>query len=413
MNSAAMRLLVVTQYFWPENFRVNDLVREMVNRGHSVTVLTGHPNYPDGQIFADFKSAPAQFDRYMGAEIVRVPLVPRGKRAFTLLLNYLSFMILGTVLGAWKLRGKKFDRIFVFEPSPITVGVPAIFLRWLKQAPLAFWVLDLWPESLKAVGVVKSGILLNAVGYLVSFIYQRCDAILVQSRSFVKNVTRYCRDVEKIHYFPSWAEDGFEGASGGSAAELEQFSSSFKLVFAGNIGEAQDFPAILEAATILKDHTEVQWILIGDGRTRVWVSDQVAQRGLSKSVHLLGRFGLERMPAFFAGADALLVTLKRSEVFAMTIPGKVQSYLAAGRPILGMLDGEGAAVIMEAQAGFVCQSGDARKLAQQVLRMATASAPQRNEMGDAGRRYYLRHFERTALMNELEQLLSRLQLKVR
>jgi len=408
-----MRLLVVTQYFWPENFRINDLVHEMANRGHSVTVLTGYPNYPDGQVFSDFKSAPGRFSSYMGAEIVRVPLVPRGKRALSLLFNYISFMLLGTMLGAWKLRGKKFDKIFVFEPSPITVGIPAIFLRWIKKAPLAFWVLDLWPESLRAVGVVKSERLLNAVGYLVSFIYRRCDAILVQSRSFVKNVTRYCSNVEKIHYFPSWAEDGFEGASISSGSELNPFFSSFKLVFAGNIGEAQDFPAILEAATILKDRPEIQWILIGDGRARVWVSDQVAQRGLSKSVHLLGRFDLERMPAFFADADALLVTLKRSDVFSMTIPGKVQSYLAAGRPILGMLDGEGAEVILEAKAGFVCQSGNARGLADNVLRMASTSVVQRDEMGAAGRRHYLKNFERTALMNELEQLLFNLRLEGR
>ncbi len=406
-----MRLLVVTQYFWPENFRVNDLVREMVARGHFVTVLTGYPNYPDGQIFANFKSAPQQFDQYMGAEIVRVPIMPRGKQALSLLLNYFSFMLTGTLFGAWKLRGKKFDRIFVFEPSPITVGIPAVFLRRLKRAPLAFWVLDLWPESLRAVGVVKSDGLLRIVGRLVSFIYKRCDIILVQSRSFVQNVTRYCSDIEKIHYFPSWADDGADSAAIAPAPEMAAFSSSFKLVFAGNIGEAQDFPAILDAATILKDRIDIQWIFVGDGRMKAWAVDQVTQRNLSGSMHFLGRFGLERMPAFFAAADALLVTLKQSEVFAMTIPGKVQSYLAAGRPLLGMLDGEGATVITKSNAGFVCDSGNAQELAKHVLRMVAASSVRREEMGRAGRSYYLKHFERTALMNELEQLLSNLRFK--
>ncbi len=170
-----MRLLVVSQYFWPENFRINDLVDELVRRGHEVLVLTGAPNYPDGKVFPEFKEHPRRFNAFHGAQVVRVPLLARGRGRARLLLNFLSFAISASLLGAWKLRGRKFDAIFAYQVSPITVGIPAALLRALKQAPLAFWVLDLWPETLQAIGVVRSRALLSAIGKLVTFIYRRCD----------------------------------------------------------------------------------------------------------------------------------------------------------------------------------------------------------------------------------------------
>lgn len=401
----ALKILVVSQYFWPENFRVNDLVAELVARGHEVTVLTGQPNYPDGVIFEEFKQNPEQYAEYMGAKIVRVPIVARGRRSFTLVLNYLSFALSASLKGAFSLRGRKFDRIFVFEPSPVTVGIPAIFLKWLKAAPIIFWVLDLWPESLRAVGVVKSEAVLDLVGQLVKFIYKRCDVILVQSRSFIADVLRYCPDPRRICFFPSWAEDVFDGASDAGAMELEPYSTSFKIVFAGNIGESQDFPAIIDAATICRHRTDIKWILIGDGRMAEWVENEINARGLEGTVFMPGRFPLARMPSFYASADVLLVTLKQSAVFAMTIPGKIQSYLAAGRPIIGMLDGEGASVIAAANAGMVCDAGDAQALALLAQKMANLSIPERSRMGHDGRAYYLEHFDRAKLMNELELIL--------
>jgi hypothetical protein len=156
--------LVVTQYFWPENFRINDLVAELANRGHQVTVLTGLPNYPDGKVFPEFQVDSAEFQEYEGARIVRVPMMPRGQGGLRLILNYLSFAISASFLGLWKLRGEKFDVIFAYEPSPITVGLPAVLFRAVKRVPLVFWVLDLWPETLRAIGVIRSKTVLKMVG---------------------------------------------------------------------------------------------------------------------------------------------------------------------------------------------------------------------------------------------------------
>ena len=151
-----MKILIITQYFWPENFRINDLVQELVKRGHEITVLTGYPNYPAGIIYPDFRQSPGKFSNFAGAKLCRVPLWSRGNGGWRLVLNYLSFMLSAAILGPLKLRGQDVDVIFVFEPSPVTVGIPAVVLGKLKKAPVLFWVLDLWPETLAAVGAVRS-----------------------------------------------------------------------------------------------------------------------------------------------------------------------------------------------------------------------------------------------------------------
>lgn len=399
-----MRLLVVSQYFWPENFRVNDLVAEMAARGHEVTVLTGHPNYPDGHIFPEFKAEPRRFATYAGAPIVRVPMLPRGRGNVRLILNYLSFVVSGLVLGTWRLRGRDFDAIFVFQTSPITSALPALLLRRLKRAPLLMWVLDLWPDTLAAVGAVRSPKALAMVGCLVSFIYRRCDLVLVQSRAFLPNIQKYLNDSTRVRYFPNWVEPVFEGLINEvqPAKETEPYANTFNVLFAGNIGEAQDFPSILDAAQALNDRPQVRWLIIGDGRAAGMVRTEILRRGLGERVILLGRHPLERMPSFFRAADALLVTLKSDPVFSSTIPGKVQNYLSAGLPILGMLDGEGAKVIMDAGAGLVCPSGQGMQLANCVRAMTDLTDPERAAMGARGRAYCQREFDRSKLMSAFQ-----------
>lgn len=396
-----MKILVVSQYFWPENFRINDLVKEWMDRGHEVTVLTGKPNYPGGDVFPDFSRDPASFNCYEGAEVVRVPMLARSQGALRLMLNYASFVIGACLCGPWRLRGLRPDVIFVFEPSPITVGIPAILLGRIQHAPVVLWVLDLWPETLAAVGVVRSPRVLRMVGHLVSFIYNRCALVLGQSRAFLDSIGRYCQDRSKIRYFPSWAENLFLQDSGARAPEVPPAPHVFTIVFAGNIGEAQDFPAILDAAERLRHNEGVRWVIVGDGRRFDWVKEEVDRRGLAQRVLLMGRFPVERMPSFYAHADALIASLKPDPTFSMTIPGKVQSYLLAGKPILGMLDGEGANAIETAGAGLVCPAGDAAGLAKVVEQMASMSPTDRLAMGARGRAFAEREFDRDQLMERL------------
>lgn len=407
-----MRVLVVSQYFWPEVFRVNEVVSELVARGHEVTVLTGRPNYPDGQVFADFTARPEHYARFAGAEVVRVPMRPRGKGSVRLVLNYWSFVFWGCVLGPWLLRGRRFDALFCFETSPITSALPAVLLRRIKRAPLLLWVLDLWPDTLAAVGMVRSPRVLGWVGRLVAFIYRRCDLILAQSQGFFPAIEKWSRAPEKSRYFPQWAEDTFErmDETVACAPEVAAERGAFNVMFAGNIGDAQDFPAILDAAERLRERPDIRWLIVGDGRAADLVRAEIQRRGLSSTVRMLGRHPQERMPAFFRGADALLVSLKPDPVFAMTIPGKVQAYLATGVPLLAMLDGEGARVVEDAGAGLVCAAGDGAGLAAQVLRLSETSAAEREAMGQRARRYVQTHFNRTRLIDQLEAWLAQTRL---
>jgi colanic acid biosynthesis glycosyl transferase WcaI len=225
----------------------------------------------------------------------------------------------------------------------------------------------------------------------------------VQSQAFVAHVERQFVRSENIRYFPSWAETLYEAAGDHrSLPESVRLPVGFRVVFAGNVGVAQDFETIVTAAERLKMRGDIHWVIIGDGRMLSWLQDEVERRQLSGTVHLLGRHPLETMPAFFAQADALLVTLRSEPIFALTIPGKVQSYLASGRPIIAALDGEGARIIQEAEAGAVCPAESPEALADAVVRLAETPKEARELMGRRGMEYYRAHFDRTMLLNQLE-----------
>lgn len=406
MSEQKLKVLIVSQYFWPENMRINDLAEGLVQRGHEVTVLTGWPNYPEGHVFEEYRRSPEQYAEYRGAEIVRVPFIPRGKRSITLALNYVSFFVSGSVWGSWKLRGREFDAIFVYAVSPIMSAIPALIIGKFKQAPVFIWVLDLWPETLKAVGVLGNERLLAFVGKGVSWIYNRADYLLLQSQAFTTSVKQYCTRVmptERLIYFPSWAEDGFSDLPVQGSPLLEPDPQVFTILFAGNLGEAQDFPAILDVAEALRGKLAIRWVIVGDGRMSEWLEQQVSEHQLD-NVLLLGRHPLDAMPALFATVDALLVSLKTNEVFEKTIPGKVQAYLASGKPILGMLDGEAARVIEEAGAGLACSSGDRQAFSSIVEQMALMPSLQREAMGRLGQSYYEEHFSKEKLFLNLVRL---------
>ena len=404
-----MHILLVTQYFWPEEFRINDLAVGLEESGHTITVLTGIPNYPVGRYFSGYGLFKRRVENYLGVKVIRVPLVPRGKGSIRLVLNYLSFAFFSSVLGPLYCRDN-FDVIFVYEPSPITVGLPALVLKKIKSIPILFWVQDLWPESLSATGVVKSEIILTMVKKLVRYIYSHCDRILVQSKAFSPSIERLGVDSGHIRYFPNSAEELYKPiVVEPDAPEVKILPDGFRVMFAGNIGAAQDFTTILGAAEKLKDFAEIHWIIIGDGRMRPWVEAQISQRSLTETVHLLGRHPVELMPRFFSLADVMLVTLKKEPIFSLTIPAKVQSYLACAKPIIAALDGEGARIIEEAGAGIACPAENPAALAEGVLKFYHMPKPELHDMGMRGRRYFEHHFERTVLLERLNKWINEFQ----
>lgn len=387
------------------------MVEELTSRGHKITILTGLPNYPNGELFKDFSENCMHYSCYKGSSIIRVPIVLRGKSNVRLILNYISFVFSASFIGLWKIRNCKFDVILVFGPSPITSCIPAILFRTIFRIPLVFWVLDLWPETLKSLNVVRSKFLLYLITKLVIFIYNRCDNILVQSKSFIRQITKHCINRNKIFYFPNWAEKIFYTQDFVSAKEIQKKQKVFTIMFAGNIGESQDFSNILAAAEILRPHKNIRWYILGDGRLYNWVVSEVKKRDLQGCFFLLGNYPLERMPSFFKHADVLLVSLKNETAFSMTIPGKIQSYLAAGKPILAMLNGEGARIIKKSFSGLVSPAGNAKALAGSALKMSKMDPKLLKVMGNNGTNFSYLNFNSHTLINNLENILKSVKFK--
>ena len=406
-----MNILIVTQYFWPEDFRINDLAVGLVERGHRVTVLTGIPNYPNGRFFPGYGIFSKLHENFNGVKILRMPLISRGDgRSLRLVLNYFSFALLGCLLAPFLCRDH-FDSILVFQLSPITSGLPAIIMKWLRSIPLLFWIQDLWPESLAATGAIRSKKILGLVNHLVKFLYNKSDLILVQSSAFIPSVEKQGINPDRIEYLPYWYENIYKSVS---VDERDMhLPAGFRIMFAGNIGAAQDFPTIISAAIKLQQYADIQWLILGDGRRRAWLEQEVERQGLKNCIHLLGRHPMELMPHYFAAADVLLVTLKKEPIFALTIPAKIQSYMACRRPIIAALDGEGGRLITESGAGLSVSAEDPDALAGAVLTMYRMSKEERDAMGMRGREYCEADFNREILIDKLEGWMNELVTKKR
>ena len=408
-----MNVLIVSQYFWPENFRINELATELSKKGHKVIVYTGLPNYPEGEIYKKYRKNKNNFEKYGDIKVLRVPIIPRGRNYFFLCLNYLSFVFMGILLAPFKLKNENIDIVFTFQTSPIFVGFISAYIAWFKKIPHLMWVLDLWPDTLFAVEVIKSKFILKIIGNLVRFIYSRCNLLLVQSESFKKNIAKYFPFEEKVIFFPAWSDSVFNNKNILPATEIKAVKDKFTIIFAGNLGIGQDLPSIISAFKILKDKKiQTRLIIIGDGRMKKKIKELIKTHKLEKYVFLIGKYPLSKMPSFFKHADALIVSLKDNQIFNMTIPGKIQSYLAAGVPILGMLNGEGAKIIEKANAGLTCKAGDIKSLANIIIKLISKSKRERKELGINGINYSNRYFKKEKLIDKLEKYLENLIYKI-
>ena len=408
-----MNILIVTPHFYPENFRINDFAIEYNKRGHHISVLTAIPDYPKGKFYDGYGVFKNNRETYNGIEIYRAPLIPRGSGSnLRLALNYISFVIGGIFTSLFMLKNE-FDLIFVFAPSPITVGIPAIFIKKIKKIPLCFWVLDLWPESVVSAGNLKSSLIPKILNPVVKFIYKHSDRILVSSNGFINSIVDKEVNREKLEFFPQWAETIFKPIKSNEYILGEIPKNSFKIMFAGNIGEAQDFSSILEAAQLLKSDPNIQWIILGGGRREEWVKSKIKEYELENCFHLLGSFPLDKMPEFYANADVMLFSLKDEYIFSITIPAKVQTYLACGKPILGMVNGEAGKIIENANAGLVCPAESPEALVKNILILQQMGTDEVSEMGQNARKYYDENFERSFLFEKAESIFDEMCLAYR
>lgn len=400
-----MRILIVTQYFWPESFRINDLALSLKDRGHEVEILTGKPNYPSGKFTNGYSFLNNRVEFWNGIKIYRSPLIPRGRgKGIQLFINYFSFALFASIRLLF-IKGS-FDKIFVYEPSPITIGIPGIVSKLKFKAPMIFWVQDLWPESISAAGGVKNKFVLGILDWLTRLIYNNSTKVLVQSKAFIPYILSQKIHAQKLIYYPNSTENYYKILSPDKNI-LRTLPLGIKLMFAGNIGESQSFETLLKAAVILKnENIDVHWIILGEGRMKKFVEQKVIELDLEKCFHLLGAYPSTEMPKYFSCADALLVSLKKDPIFALTVPSKIQSYMACGKPIITSLDGEGSRIIEEANAGFTSPSEDSLTLTNSIKKFLSLNSNEQKILGENARVYFDKKFERELLIDKLEEIFN-------
>ena len=402
-----MKILIWSQYFWPENFHINEVATALVEEGHEVTVLTGKPNYPGGVIFPGYRAGGTSQETFHGVTVRRIPLLPRQKGAFRLALNYLSFIASGYVHSGKALSDRQFDVVFAYAPSPLLQVLPAIRFARRAAIPLALWVQDLWPEALEATGFVRNKFLLGLVEGIVRRIYAKSDVILAQSEAFVERLTPYVDDPQKIIFFPNSVDERQLGHPGSLAANelANAMRACFAVTFTGNIGQAQSAETIVEAAEALRHVEAVRFFIVGAGSRADWIANEAKRRGLSNIV-LPGRYPKEDMSVIMQASSILLLTLGSGVVGSYTVPSKLQAYLAMGKPIIASADGEAARVIMDSRSGFACRAEDGGALASAILQMHGLSSSEREEMGRNGQLYLTRHYSLSHLIKRLADILE-------
>lgn len=400
-----MKVLIWSQHFWPENFHINTVAQSLQSRGVEVTVLTGKPNYPEGRIFEGYRAAGIHEEKYDAMNVVRIPLFPRGKNSGKrLFFNYISFILSGYIFAPFALRRKEFDVVFVYAPSPLLQALAAVYVSWLKRAPLVLWVQDIWPDVLVATGFIKSRFILRVVGEAVRYIYRYSDSILIQSEEFRPPVERWSPHHSRIRYFPNSTDSTqlLSETSAKGAQVANAIAANFSIVFAGNIGTAQSCQTIIDAANMLKHIDAIKFFLVGEGR----MADEIAKRIESQNLNnvvMTGRLPNSDMGAVYASSSVLLLTLRDEPSLSLTIPSKLQSYLYAAKPILASCNGAAASVLLQANAGLACPAADAQALAEAVLKLFEMTVQERQLLGENGRAYFNAHFQLQKRMDELEE----------
>ena len=400
-----MRILVITQYFWPENFRVNDLCLELKNRGNDITVLTGKPNYPSGKFNETYSFFTKNIEFWKGIKIYRANLIPRGNSSsLRLFLNYLSF----SLFASFKLFSinDNYDKVIAYQLSPGTIGFPAVIAKIKFKSKLYFYIQDLWPESLIEAGGIKSKIILRIINSMMSCFYSNSNKIIVQSEGFIPFLQKKGIPRIKLNYLPNTVEP-FYKPEPIIKEYKDKFPKGFNILFAGNLGIAQDFDTIIDAADILyKKGYQINWIIIGNGRGKLKMIEKIKKLQITSQFYFFGTLPTEEMPFYFACADLLLVSLKKSLIFSLTIPSKVQSYMACGKPIIGNIDGITSKVINDAQAGLCSNSGDFKNLANNVELFYIKSPQELKNYSKNSYFYFQKNFERKIVYDKLISILN-------
>lgn len=332
-------------------------------------------------------------ENYHGVSVVRLPIIPRRKGSLMLAFNYFSFVVSG---GIWSLCTRiKADYVFIFEVSPMTQALPGVWYAKKSRIPCYLYVQDLWPDNVEIITGIHNKMFLRCIDKMVHYIYKRCSKIFVTSQSFKETLKDRKVPVEKVIYWPQYAEDFYH------PVKKNKMTDAFTIVFTGNIGYAQGLDILPKAAELLKGE-KISFLIVGDGRYRVELEEEIIKRNVLEMFQFVGRVKGEEVPDYLAQADVALVSFKDSPLFEKTIPAKLQSYMACGMPILAVANGETKRIIEEAECGVCVPLEDSERLAEAIRLF-----PQMNggQMRKNALRYSEENFLKKKLMNFMEQFL--------
>lgn len=398
------RVLICTNHFYPETFRCNDVAFDLVKRGYEVDILTAIPDYPQGSFPKGYGIFKKRKETIKGVRVYRAFIIPRGKGGvLRLALNYFSFLFSSIVDGLFLCLSRKYDRVLVHETSPVFIGVVAVLVKKIKKIPMLFWVLDLWPESMLSYGRLNSPFVFKKIDNLTKWIYRNSDKILISSRGFEKAIGEKGIDTSKIEYFPNWAD---KVNKTDAVYDLPSLPEGFIVMFAGNMGTGQNFEVLMKSVNELRNEKDIHFVFLGNGSMFEWVKQFVEDNNLEKTVHLLGQYPSQMMPAFYEKADAMIVALTSDFAHNNTLPAKVQGYMNSKKPVLGLIDGEAQIIIKEAQCGYTCNANDYKGFAKLVLDVSRMTKADRVVLGNNGFSYCKNNFDYDKCMNHIEKLLN-------
>ncbi|TWE04173.1 glycosyltransferase involved in cell wall biosynthesis [Peribacillus frigoritolerans] len=396
-------ILVIAQYFYPEQFRINDICTEWVKRGYKVTVITGIPNYPQGKYYDGYGMFKKRKEMYNGIEIIRIPLIPRGNTSIMLALNYLSFVLSGFF---WKLFTKiKADYVFIFEVSPMTQALPGVWYAKKENIPCYIYVQDLWPENVEIITGITNKHIIGAIGKMVDYIYARCTKIFTTSNSFVDSIEKRIVPREQIEYWPQYAEDFYRPLEKEPIPEIPN-DDAFNIIFAGNIGNAQGLDILPKVAVLIKEkqlNRKIRFNIVGDGRYKETLVEMVKSNNVDDMFNFIPKQPANKIPEFMAACNCAFLCLTNSPLFAMTIPAKLQSYMACGIPIIASAEGETSQIINESNAGLSSPAGDVQKLSEIIIELSSKNSKELNQIGFNAKNYYDKNFNKEELLNKMDE----------
>ncbi len=400
-------ILLISQYFYPEPFRVNDMAAEWVKRGYKVTVLTGIPNYPMGKFYDGYDYRHKRRECWNGVDIIRIPLIPRGNSRNKLLnaagmaANYLSFIVSGR--GWVKKNNVKADLVFTVEVSPMTQALIGTWYKKRYHVPAYLYVQDLWPENVVTVTGIQSKAVIGPINRMVDKIYRETDEIFTTSPSFVKAIVNRKTKVDrkKVHYWPQYAEEFYRPMPRQNIDGIPD-DDSFKIAFTGNIGTAQGLGILPETARLLKTEN-VKFIIVGDGRFLPELERQIEKRRVREKFILLPRVPASRIPEILSACNAGFISFAQTPLWEMTIPAKLQSYMACGKAIIASASGETKRIIQEAECGICCEIGNAQALADGIRELIRADC---QDMGRKARKYFRENFDKKKLMDQMDRFIK-------